>query len=129
MEAFGVGSVIQLAGEVVGYVPRLRDWPQWPVPKFKPCRHNFMYANHESVLVISQRSEMEVVVVLYCYTLGALSIYAVESKEKSGREYGLLVAREGGWVPSGSGSSQTLLARKSTLSLAAIPTWEKIPKK
>ena len=91
VEAVGVGSVTQLTGGVVGYVPRLRDLPQRSVPQSNPGRHNIVSANHGSVSAILRGGETEVVVVLYGYTLAALSIHAVESREESGRVYGPMV--------------------------------------
>lgn len=57
--------------------------------------NNIMSAEYESVSVIPERIETEVIIVLYCYTLGALSIHGVESREKSGIVYDPLLPGEG----------------------------------
>ena len=94
-EAVGFGTVPQLTGGIVGYIPHPGDLPQQSVAQPNLGRHSDGSVNHVSVLAIPQGRETEVVVVVYEYTLATLSIHVVESKEESSRVYGLLVEEEG----------------------------------
>lgn len=61
--------------------------------KQRPCPPLYGH-RHESRAAIARERETEVVIILKRYTLSVLSIHALESREESGRAYGLLEAED-----------------------------------